>query len=72
MVSLHDLRRVCDEIGESITDEEIQEMIEEADQDQDGYISQEEFIRILFSPYDHIVAFEYSAVDVPKFQSQQE
>ena len=33
------------ELGESITDEELQEMIDEADRDGDGEVSQDEFIR---------------------------
>ena len=39
--------RVAKEIGENMTDEELQEMIEEADRDGDGEIDQEEFLRIM-------------------------
>ena len=35
------------ELGESITDEELQEMIDEADRDGDGEVSQSDFIRIM-------------------------
>jgi hypothetical protein len=35
------------ELGENITDEELQEMIDEADRDGDGEVSQEDFIRIM-------------------------
>jgi centrin-1 len=35
------------DIGENLTDEEIQEMIDEADQDHDGEINEPEFLRIL-------------------------
>ncbi len=42
-----DLRRVANELGENMTDEELQEMIDEADRDGDGEVSQEEFLRIM-------------------------
>ena len=35
------------ELGEKLTDEELQEMIDEADLDHDGEISEQEFIRIM-------------------------
>lgn len=35
------------ELGENLSDEELQEMIDEADRDGDGEISQEEFLRIM-------------------------
>ena len=35
------------EIGENMTDEELQEMIEEADRDGDGQVSEEEFLRMM-------------------------
>jgi len=46
-ISLKNLRRVAKEIGENMTDEELQEMIEEADRDGDGEIDQDEFLRIM-------------------------
>lgn len=46
-ISLGNLRRVAKEIGENMTDEELQEMIDEADRDGDGEINQEEFLRIM-------------------------
>lgn len=46
-VSLKNLRRVARELGETMTDDELQEMIDEADRDGDGEISEEEFIRIM-------------------------
>jgi centrin-1 len=46
-ISLKNLRRVARELGETMTDEELQEMIDEADRDGDGEISEEEFIRIM-------------------------
>lgn len=46
-ITLANLRRVASEIGEDVTDEELQEMIDEADRDCDGAINQEEFFRIM-------------------------
>merc|ERR1712244_50325 len=44
-ITLKNLRRVAKEIGENMTDDELQEMIEEADRDGDGQVSEEEFLR---------------------------
>ena len=46
-ISFRNLKRVAKELGENMTDDEIQEMIEEADRDGDGEISEEEFMRIM-------------------------
>lgn len=46
-ISFKNLKRVAKELGESITDEELQEMIDEADRDGDGEVSEEEFFRIM-------------------------
>ena len=46
-VPLKNLKRVARELGETMTDEELQEMIDEADRDGDGEISEEEFIRVM-------------------------
>ena len=46
-VSLRNLKRVAKELCENMTDEELQEMVDEADRDGDGEVSEEEFIRIL-------------------------
>jgi Ca2+-binding EF-hand superfamily protein len=35
------------DVGENMTDEELQEMIDEADRDGDGEISEDEFLRIM-------------------------
>ena len=36
-----------EKLGETMTDEELQEMIEEADRDGDGEIGEDDFIRIM-------------------------
>merc|ERR1712100_223810 len=46
-ISFKNLKRVAKELGENMTDEELQEMIDEADRDNDGQISEEEFLRIM-------------------------
>ncbi|KAK1933510.1 EF hand domain containing protein [Babesia divergens] len=46
-ISLKDLRRVADELGEVMTDEELKEMIKEADRDNDGVVNEADFIKIM-------------------------
>ena len=46
-ISFKDLKRVAKELGENMTDEELQEMIDEADRDGDGEINEEDFIRVM-------------------------
>merc|ERR1712066_591511 len=46
-ISFENLKRVANELGESLTDEELQEMIDEADRNGDGEVSQDEFLRIM-------------------------
>ncbi|XP_062513887.1 uncharacterized protein LOC134189586 [Corticium candelabrum] len=46
-ISFKNLKRVAKELGENLTDEELQEMIDEADRDGDGEISEQEFLRIM-------------------------
>ena len=46
-ITLHNLKRVASELGESLDDAELLEMIERADLDQDGQISPKEFYRIM-------------------------
>tara|TARA_B110000305_G_C19272224_1_gene555045 strand:+ start:475 stop:954 length:480 start_codon:yes stop_codon:yes gene_type:complete len=46
-ISFRNLRRVASELGENLTDEELQEMIDEADRDGDGLINEDEFFRVM-------------------------
>jgi centrin-1 len=46
-ISFRNLKRVANELGENLTDEELQEMIDEADRDGDGMINEDEFFRVM-------------------------
>jgi len=46
-VSFKNLKRVAKELGEAMGDEELQEMIDEADTDGDGEVNEEEFLKIM-------------------------
>lgn len=46
-ITLKNLQRVAKELGENLTVEELQEMIDEADRNGDGQIDEEEFFRIM-------------------------
>ncbi|KAJ3030474.1 UNVERIFIED_CONTAM: hypothetical protein HDU68_008890 [Siphonaria sp. JEL0065] len=46
-ISFKNLKRVAKELGENLTDEELQEMIDEADRDGDNEINEDEFFRIM-------------------------
>ncbi|XP_036346959.1 caltractin-like [Rhagoletis pomonella] len=46
-ISFKNLKRVARELGETLTDEELREMIDEADLDHDGVVNQDEFFRIM-------------------------
>ncbi|KAM9741231.1 uncharacterized protein cetn4 [Menidia menidia] len=46
-ISFKNLKRVAKELGENLTDDELQEMIDEADQDGDGEVNEQEFLRIM-------------------------
>lgn len=46
-ISIKNLRRVAQELGENISEEELQELINRADTDHDGLVSEEEFYTIL-------------------------
>ena len=46
-ISLANLQRVVKELGEKLSDEELTEMIEEADSNGDGLVDQEDFMKIM-------------------------
>ena len=50
-ITFRALKKVCQELGEGLSEEEMQEMIDEADRDQDGKISFEEFFRVMKKRY---------------------
>lgn len=47
IISFANLKRVANELGEDLNDEELREMISEADLDGKGHVNQEEFLRIM-------------------------
>ena len=46
-IGFKELKRVASEMGQVVTDEELNEMIAEADRDGDGELAEEDFIRIM-------------------------
>lgn len=46
-ISFHNLKDVAKQLGENLSDEELREMITEADRDGDGEINKQEFVRIM-------------------------
>ncbi|XP_045058407.2 centrin-4 [Desmodus rotundus] len=46
-ITLNNIKRVAQELGENLTDDELQEMLDEADRDGDGEINEEEFLRMM-------------------------
>ncbi|CAN0234822.1 unnamed protein product, partial [Phaeothamnion confervicola] len=46
-ITLKNMRRVVRELGETMSEEELQALIDEFDRDQDGAISKDEFISIM-------------------------
>jgi Ca2+-binding EF-hand superfamily protein len=46
-ITVEDLARVVEELGENFTRKELDEMIERADLDQDGAINRQEFVNIM-------------------------
>jgi Ca2+-binding EF-hand superfamily protein len=46
-ISIKSLKKVIKDLGENIDEHELQEMIEKADQDHDGLVSEEEFYNIM-------------------------
>ncbi|KAF9667482.1 hypothetical protein SADUNF_Sadunf15G0027600 [Salix dunnii] len=48
-ISAAELRHVMTNLGEKLTDEEVEEMIREADVDGDGQVNYEEFVRMMLA-----------------------
>merc|ERR1719345_568446 len=48
-ITFDNLKRVAGELGESMGDDELQEMIDEADRDGDGAINEEDFLTMMKS-----------------------
>ena len=46
-ITLRNLRRVARELGETMTDEELQEMVDRADSNGDGAVSMDDFYNIM-------------------------
>merc|ERR1719483_1035166 len=46
-ITFANLKRVAKELGENLSDEELQEMIDEADRIGDGEVNQDDFLRIM-------------------------
>ncbi|KAK6153891.1 hypothetical protein DH2020_013530 [Rehmannia glutinosa] len=49
LISAAELHQVMTTLGENVTDEEVDEMIREADLDGDGQVSYEEFVRLMLA-----------------------
>jgi Ca2+-binding EF-hand superfamily protein len=48
-VDVADLRRIADQIGEQIADDELEEMVKMADRSGTGQVSQDDFFKIVTS-----------------------
>jgi centrin-1 len=46
-ISIKNLRKITQDLGETVSEEELQELINRADTDHDGLVSEEEFYTIL-------------------------
>ena len=51
-VSFKNLKRVCQELGENMTDDELKEMMDWADKDGDGVLNEDEFINAVMRKKD--------------------
>jgi calmodulin len=47
-ISAEELRQIMQNLGETLTNEEIEDMVKEADLDGDGQIDYNEFVRMMF------------------------
>ena len=46
-ITFKSLKKICNDIGENITDDEIKGMINEADKDNDNEVGEDDFIKIM-------------------------
>lgn len=46
-ITVKDLRRIAHELGEDLTEEDLEDMIKGADENQDGAVSRDEFFQLL-------------------------
>ena len=46
-IYIQNLKAIAKQLGENLTDEELQEMIDEADMDGDGEVNESEFLRMM-------------------------
>lgn len=51
-ISSQELKQVLDNLGEKLTEEEVDEMMKEADLDSDGQVSFEEFVKMMANKWD--------------------
>ena len=49
---VRNLKRVCQELGENMTDDELKEMMDWADKDGDGVLNEDEFINAVMRKKD--------------------
>jgi calmodulin len=49
LISSTELRHIMTTLGDKLTEEEVEEMIREADIDGDGFINYEEFVRMMMA-----------------------
>ncbi|KAJ3286898.1 hypothetical protein HK104_008844 [Borealophlyctis nickersoniae] len=46
-INANDIRRIAALLGEKLTEEEIRDMVEEADRDGDGEVTEDDFVRVM-------------------------
>lgn len=47
LTAMQDLKAVCAEVSEGLSEQDLQGMIEEADRDGDGLVNMEEFVQVM-------------------------
>lgn len=64
LISAAELRHVMTNLGEKLTDEEVDEMIREADVDGDGHINYEEFVRMMMAKWAPNRSYLKAAIEI--------